>query len=89
MLVLKVKKQNITSIAAFDGTSANGTTLLRISFWRSFCFSAFFRWPVFFFGIFWLAFQRTIYFYAKNNLALRFTNSLSRNIIAVVHVYVW
>lgn len=40
-----------TSIDALHGTSASDTVLVRISFCRIFCFSAFLRWPVFFLGI--------------------------------------
>jgi len=41
------------TIFELHAQSANGFISLpeRISFWRNFCFSAFFLWPVFFFGI--------------------------------------
>lgn len=42
------------SIGALHGKSANETSRFRISFCRSFCFSAFLRCPVFFFGMFLL-----------------------------------
>lgn len=61
------------TMLALHAQSASGLLSLDvlISFWRSFCFSAFLRWPVFFLGIFDAAFVRRLVKF-KTHLSVKF-----------------